>query len=301
MPDPSLDPPLPVFSTVEAMQAEADAARRAGRRLALVPTMGALHAGHLSLIEEARRQVGPEGHVAVSVFVNPTQFGPGEDFDAYPRTLAADLAALSGLDAPPDAVFAPTAEAMYPLGLPTLTHVHVGKLGERLCGAHRPGHFDGVTTVVTKLFLACRPDVAVFGQKDAQQLAVLRRMTAELGFGIAVVGAPIVREADGLALSSRNRYLGAEERRQAVVLSRAVAAAAAAVAAGERSGNALVGLMTDEIGAAPMARVQYAELVDADTLQPVDRLQPGQRALAAVAVYFGETRLIDNAAFTAPA
>ena len=301
VPDLSADFPLPVICTVEAMQAEADRARAAGRRLALVPTMGALHAGHLSLADEARRRVGPEGHVAVSVFVNPTQFGPGEDFDAYPRTLPADLDALASLDRPPDAVFAPTAEAMYPLGLPTLTSVRVERLGDRLCGAHRPGHFDGVTTVVTKLFLACRPHVAVFGQKDAQQLAVLRRMTAELGFGIEVVGAPIVREADGLALSSRNRYLAAEERRQAVVLSRAVQAAASAVEAGERSGKALVGLMLREIEAAPLARVQYAELVDAATLQPVDRLAPVQDTLAAVAVYFGETRLIDNAAFTAPA
>jgi pantoate--beta-alanine ligase len=283
------------------MQAEADRARQAGRRLALVPTMGALHAGHLSLVDEARRRVGPEGHVVVSVFVNPTQFGPGEDFDAYPRTLAADLGALSGLDAPPDAVFAPTAEAMYPLGLPTLTSVRVDQLGSRLCGAHRPGHFDGVTTVVTKLFLACRPHVAIFGQKDAQQLAILRRMTAELGFGIEIVGAPIVRETDGLALSSRNRYLADEERRQAVVLSRALRAVREAAEQGERSGTALVRIMTDEIGVAPMARVQYAELVDAATLQPLDHLQPEQDVLAAVAVYFGRTRLIDNTAFTTPA
>ena len=301
VPDLPADSPLPVFSTVEAMQAEADRARQAGRRLALVPTMGALHAGHLALVEEARRRVGAEGHVVVSVFVNPTQFGPGEDFDAYPRTLAADLAALGALMQPPDAVFAPTAEAMYPLGLPTLTSVQVERLGDGLCGAHRPGHFDGVTTVVTKLFLACRPHVAVFGQKDAQQLAVLRRMTAELGFGIEVVGAPIVREPDGLALSSRNRYLSDDARRQAVVLSRAVQAAAAAAAAGERSGEALVRLMLREIGEAPSARVQYAELVDAGTLQPLGRLAPGQDVLAAVAAYFGETRLIDNAAFTAPA
>ena len=283
------------------MQAEADAARAAGRRLALVPTMGALHAGHLALVEEARQRVGAEGHVTVSVFVNPTQFGPGEDFEAYPRTLDADLAALAALaDAggAVDAVFAPTAEAMYPFGLPPYATVAVRDLDRHLCGATRPGHFEGVTTVVTKLFLACRPHLAVFGQKDAQQLAILRRMTAELGFGIELVGHPIVREPDGLALSSRNRYLSDEERAQAVVLSQAIRAAEAAVAMGERDATALRGTMEAQVATASLARLQYAEVVDADTLQPVDALleesPSGGRYLAALAVYFGETRLIDN-------
>ncbi len=276
------------------MQADADAVRAAGRRLALVPTMGALHAGHLALVAAARQRAD---HVTVSVFVNPTQFGPGEDFEAYPRTLDADLDALAEAGGV-DAVFAPSAAEMYPFGLPPWATVSVRDLDRHLCGAHRPGHFEGVTTVVTKLFLACRPHVAVFGQKDAQQLAILRRMTAELGFGVEIVGVPIVREADGLARSSRNRYLSPEERAQAVVLRRALDAAEAAVERGERSADALRQRLTREIETAPLARVQYAEVVDAATLQPVETLAedgtPGGRYLAAVAVFFGGTRLIDN-------
>jgi pantoate--beta-alanine ligase len=279
------------------MQAEADAARAAGRRLALVPTMGALHDGHLALVTEARNQAGDGGHVTVSVFVNPTQFGPGEDFEAYPRALEADLGALAEAGGV-DAVFAPTEAAMYPFGLPPYATVTVRDLDRHLCGATRPGHFAGVTTVVTKLFLACRPHLAVFGQKDAQQLAILRRMTAELGFGVELVGHPIVREPDGLALSSRNRYLSAEERAQAVVLSRALRAAEAAVERGERDEAAIRRAMKAEVAAAPLAELQYAEVVDADALQPVDTLSSespsGGRYLAALAVFFGDTRLIDN-------
>ena len=286
-----------LLQTVDAMQAEADAARAADRRLALVPTMGALHDGHLALVRDARRRVGPEGHVTVSVFVNPTQFGPTEDFDAYPRALGADLDALAEAGGV-DAVFAPTDAAMYPFGLPPYATVSVRDLDRHLCGATRPGHFEGVTTVVTKLFLACRPHLAVFGQKDAQQLAILRRMTDELGFGIELVGHPIVREADGLALSSRNRYLSDEERAQAVVLSRALRAAEAAAELGERDAAAIRGTMEAQIATAPLAELQYAEVVDADTLQPVDTLSPerpsGGRYLAALAVFFGDTRLIDN-------
>jgi pantoate--beta-alanine ligase len=185
---------------------------------------------------------------------------------------------------------------MYPFGLPPFTTVRVRDLDRHLCGAFRPGHFEGVTTVVARLFLACRPHVAVFGEKDAQQLAIVRRMTAEMGFGVAVVGHPIVREADGLALSSRNRYLSAEERRQAVVLSEALAAARAAAGAGERHAPALVDAMRRAVARAPLARLQYAEVVDAETLQPVAPeapLAPG-RYLAALAAFFGDTRLIDN-------
>jgi len=289
--------------TVAEMQAEADRARCAGRRLALVPTMGALHEGHLALVREARQRVGPEGHVTVSVFVNPTQFAPGEDYERYPRTLDADRAALAELVSEDgaggaDAVFAPSAEEMYPFGLPPLTTVRVAEMGRYLCGASRPGHFEGVTSVVTKLFLACRPDVAVFGQKDAQQLAILRRMTRELGFGIEIVGHPIVREKDGLALSSRNRYLSPEERRQAVVLSRALFAAGHAAGQGERSADALRQLMREQIALAPLAEVDYVEVVDADSLAPVETLEKegpsGGRYLAALAVRFGGTRLIDN-------
>lgn len=276
------------------MQAEADAARAAGRRLVLVPTMGALHAGHLALVEHARR-LGD--HVTVSVFVNPTQFGPGEDFDAYPRTLDADLGAL-GEAGGVDAVFAPSPEAMYPFGLPPYATVRVRDLGRHLCGAHRPGHFEGVTSVVTKLFLACRPHAAVFGEKDAQQLAILRRMAAELGFGVEVVGHPIVREPDGLALSSRNRYLSPDEREDALALSRAIRAAEAAVALGVRDAEAVRDAMKAAFAEAPGVRLQYAEVVDADTLQPVETLAEespsGGRYLAAVAAFVGDTRLIDN-------
>ena len=288
---------LDTITTVAAMQAEADAARCAGRRLALVPTMGALHDGHLALVRHAREQVGPEGHVTVSIFVNPTQFGPGEDFDAYPRTLDADREALLASGAGVDAVFAPEAREMYPFGLPPLATVQVAEMGWYLCGASRPGHFDGVTSVVTRLYLACRPHLAVFGEKDAQQLAILRRMTTDLGFGIEVVGHPIVREADGLALSSRNRYLSADERRQAVAISRALFAAREAFDAGERSANALRRHLVDGLGV-PGVRVQYAEVVDADTLQPVETLTEagpsGGRYLLAVAAFVGATRLIDN-------
>ena len=284
------------------MQAEADRARCARTRLALVPTMGALHDGHLALVRSARQRVGPEGHVTVSIFVNPTQFGPGEDFEAYPRTLDRDSAALAELVSESgkgvDAVFAPDAGEMYPFGLPPLTTVQVGEMGRYLCGASRPGHFDGVTSVVTRLFLACRPDLAVFGQKDAQQLAILRRMTRELGFGVEIVAHPIVREKDGLALSSRNRYLSADERRQSVVLSRALFGVAHAVANGERSADSLRAAMQEQIGLAPLARVDYAEIVDAESLAPADTLRAdgpsGGRYLAAVAVFFGGTRLIDN-------
>jgi pantoate--beta-alanine ligase len=280
---------LELVHPVAEMQARADAARAAGRRLALVPTMGALHDGHLALVAEAKRRADD---VAVSIFVNPTQFAPGEDFSRYPRTLAADLAALERVGGV-DAVFAPSVEEMYPVGLPALTTVRVETLGAHLCGPHRPGHFEGVATVVAMLFLACRPHVAVFGEKDAQQLAVIRRMTAELGFGIEVAGVPTVREPDGLALSSRNRYLTPGERAEAVALRRALDAAEAAVAAGERRAQAVGEAMRAEIARAPHARLQYAEVVDSDTLQPAGTLTPG-RYLAALAVYFGATRLIDN-------
>jgi pantoate--beta-alanine ligase len=278
------------FHAVAAMQARADAARASGRRLALVPTMGALHEGHLALVEEAKRRAD---HVTISVFVNPTQFAPGEDFSAYPRTLEADLDALEKAGGV-DAVFAPDAAEVYPFGLPPFTTVRVRDLGNHLCGPFRPGHFEGVTTVVAKLFLACRPHLAVFGEKDAQQLAIVRRMAAELGFGVEVVGHPIVREADGLALSSRNRYLTPEERAQAVVLSEAVRAARSAAEAGERRAAALVDAMRRAVARAPLARLQYAEVVDAETLQPAEALAPG-RYLAALAAFFGTTRLIDNA------
>ena len=284
------------FTTVAAMQAEARRLKAKGQRLALVPTMGALHDGHLALVAEAKKQAD---HVTVSIFVNPTQFAPHEDFDRYPRDLGADMQRLAATGC--DAVFAPSVEEMYPLGTEDGVAVHVGGLDRHLDGPLRPGHFQGVATVVTKLLHACSPDVAVFGQKDAQQLAILRRMAAALCFPVQILGVATVREADGLARSSRNVYLSPEERAQAPVLYRALEGLAARVAEGERRPADLVEAARAEIEAAPLARVQYVEVVDAATLAPLDVLAPGQKALAALAVHFGTTRLIDNVSFTVPA
>ena len=285
-----------LIQTADAMQAHAEAARREGRRLALVPTMGALHEGHLALVRRAKEEAD---HVTVSIFVNPTQFGPGEDLDAYPRDLEGDLSTLDALGGV-EAVFAPSVEEMYPLGEPQ-AWVQVEDLTGTLCGRYRAGHFRGVTTVVAKLFHLCRPHVGVFGQKDAQQLVILRRMARELHFGVEVAGVPIQREADGLACSSRNAYLSSNERRQAPVLSKAVAEARRMIAAAsqEQPADAVVRQMRSILDTAPDAKPQYAEVVDARSLQPLDVLRPGAEALAAVAVYFGETRLIDNAFATA--
>jgi pantoate--beta-alanine ligase len=289
------------LTTVAGMQAYADEVRQAGERLALVPTMGALHEGHLALVRTAAAHAD---RLVVSVFVNPTQFAPGEDYERYPRALDADrarLAALADDGVEVDVVFAPSADEMYPHGhADVLTWVTVDGLDRTLCGRYREGHFRGVTTVVTKLFLACRPHVAVFGQKDAQQLAIVRRMAEELLFGIEVVGVPIVREDDGLARSSRNVYLSPEERQQATVLYDAVNGARARAEDGERDGQALVEGMLSALRQAPDAEVQYAEVVDAATLRPLDTLVPGRDALAAVAVFFGDTRLIDNALLHVP-
>ena len=288
---------MELIRTVSAMQAQADDRRRAGKTLALIPTMGALHAGHLALVEAARAH---GDHLTVSIFVNPTQFGPGEDLDAYPRTLERDREALERLGGV-DAVFAPSVEEMYPSGQ---AHQHiwvdVEHLDEHLCGRHRPGHFRGVVTVVSKLFLCCKPHVAVFGLKDAQQFVILRRLARELLFGIEIIGVPTVREPDGLALSSRNIYLSPDERAQAVVLSQAVATARRFIEQGEQRVEGVVQSMLNVIAQAPGARVQYAEVVNAETLQPLERIEPGEDVLAAVAVFFGITRLIDNAFVRAP-
>jgi pantoate--beta-alanine ligase len=280
--------------TVDAMRAHADAARADGQSLALVPTLGALHEGHLALVRTALEAAD---HVTVSVFVNPTQFGPGEDYDAYPRDLEGDREKLEALGV--DALFAPSVEEMYPYvddaALPgPLAWVSVDRLDEHLCGAHREGHFRGVTTVVTKLFNACKPDIGVFGTKDAQQYVILQRMVEDLLFDIEIVGVPTVREPDGLARSSRNDYLDPNERKQATVLYEAVTAAEEAIERGEQEAQSVVRAMENALAAAPDADVQYAEVVDAHTLQPVEHLAPGQEILAAVAVFFGDTRLIDN-------
>ena len=280
--------------TVDAMQTHAEAARADGQSLALVPTLGALHDGHLALVRTALEAAD---HVTVSVFVNPTQFGPGEDYDAYPRDLEGDREKLEALGV--DALFAPSVEEMYPYvddaALPgPLAWVSVDRLDEHLCGAHREGHFRGVTTVVTKLFNACKPNIGVFGTKDAQQYVILQRMVEDLLFDIEIVGVPTVREPDGLARSSRNDYLDPNERKQATVLYEAVTAAEEAIERGEQEAQSVVRAMENALAAAPDADVQYAEVVDAHTLQPVEHLAPGQEILAAVAVFFGDTRLIDN-------
>jgi pantoate--beta-alanine ligase len=264
------------------MTAWSQAARARGERIAFVPTMGALHEGHVTLLREARR-LGQR--LVLSIFVNPTQFGPNEDLARYPRDLAGDLAKAAG--AGTDAAFVPDARDVYPAGYQTT--VEVGELARGLCGPFRPGHFAGVATVVCKLFNVVRPDVAVFGQKDYQQLAIVRRMVVDLDMGIDVVGIPTVREADGLAMSSRNAYLSPPERARALSLSRALFAARDAAAAGIRDG---VRLVAQARAALDVDRLDYVELVDAETLQPVTELE--RPAVMAVAAFIGRTRLIDN-------
>ena len=268
-----------------AMQAWADAERAAGRGIGLVPTMGALHAGHLALVAAARRRAQ---RVVVSIFVNPIQFDRRDDFEQYPRTLDDDLRVCA--EAGVAAVYAPSAAAMYPEGFQTA--VEVARLTEPLCGVARPGHFRGVTTVVTKLFHAVRPDVAVFGEKDYQQLAVVRRLAADLDFGIEIVGVPTVREPDGLALSSRNRRLAPDDREAARCVPRALDAAAELVLAGERRAGPVVARATAVIAGERRARLEYAELRDPETLGEVAAV--AGPALLAVAVWVGGVRLIDN-------
>ena len=262
-----------------------DAVRRQGKTIGFVPTMGALHRGHTSLMNLAR---AANDFVVVSVFVNPTQFGPNEDFTRYPRPLTQDLelCAAAGVDL----VFLPTPEVMYPPGF--CTHVDVSGLTDVLCGARRPGHFRGVTTVVLKLFNLVGADRAYFGQKDAQQVRVIRQMVRDLDVPVQIVVGPTVREADGLALSSRNQYLDAAQRREAPVLFHALQEMQASIAAGELDAAALRRRMIERIAVAPSAVLDYAEVLDAETLQPLDRLRGS--VLLAVAVKFGATRLIDN-------
>ncbi len=275
------------ITAIEAMRQACVEARAAGKRVALVPTMGALHAGHMALVEQARKVAD---WVVVSVFVNPTQFGPDEDLQRYPRTLAADAAACRAAGV--HVLFTPASEAMYPAG--EQTRVRVNQLTAGLCGAFRPGHFEGVTTIVSKLFAVVGSCVAVFGRKDYQQWCVIRRMAQDLLLPIEVVGVAIVREADGLALSSRNRYLSAEQRGRALSLSRGLAAAWRAFEAGERGVGALLDVAAAELVGA-LDRVDYLTLADADNLQPLARQDHcGQRALLALAAHIGHTRLIDN-------
>lgn len=262
--------------------------RTSGRRRVLVPTMGALHHGHLELIQIAREAAGAEGKVAVSIFVNPLQFEPGADFERYPRPEKADEEACRAAGV--DLLFRPEPNEMYYED--RSVRVEELALSRTLCGKSRPGHFEGVCTVVTKLFHLLAPDAAVFGEKDFQQLAIIRRMVRDLNFPIEIIGAPTVREADGLALSSRNQYLSAEERKQAPVLRAALLAAAGAFHGGEKSAPRLVEQISQQIGAAAGARIDYVDAVDAETLQAQERANVN--TLLAVAVYFGKTRLIDN-------
>lgn len=271
----------------DAFRRACDEARARGRTVALVPTMGALHDGHMALVGEAKRRAS---FVAVSVFVNPTQFGPNDDFHRYPRKLDDDRAACERAGA--DGVFAPEVAEMYPPG--DETRVRVGRVAEPLEGAHRPGHFEGVATVVAKLFHLAGPCVAVFGKKDYQQLQVIRRMTRDLLFPIEIVGVPTVREPDGLARSSRNAYLDPAQRRAALSIARGLRAAARAFASGERDADRLAELARTPI-APEASSIDYVAVADPDTLEPAPAgARAGDRALLAVAARFGATRLIDN-------
>ena len=276
---------MQVLSTVHEMRAACRAVRKSGQSLALVPTMGALHTGHIALVRAARAQCDV---VAASIFVNPTQFGPNEDFSKYPRTFEKDCALLEAEGVA--LLFAPQWEEMYPKGASTF--VEVEGVGDRLDGRSRPGHFRGVATVVAKLFHIVGPHKAFFGQKDAAQVAVLRSMVRDLNFPLDLVVCPTVRESDGLALSSRNRYLSAEERGRALVLSRALNVIAAAYGAGQKDVARLLEAGHSVLATEPDVRIDYLEIVNADTLLPLTEAVPG--ALVAVAAYLGATRLIDN-------
>ncbi|HZN08124.1 MAG TPA: pantoate--beta-alanine ligase [Pyrinomonadaceae bacterium] len=260
--------------------------REQDKTIGLVPTMGALHEGHLSLVREARRMCDV---VVVSVFVNPTQFGPGEDFEHYPRDLTKDTALLTDYNV--DYIFAPTVEEIYPRGFST--YVNVEGLSEQLEGASRPGHFRGVATVVTILLNTVRPDFAFFGQKDAQQALVIRRLVKDLAFDTEIVVLPIVREDSGLAISSRNLYLTPDEQNSATVIHRALAQAKKAYKEGERSAGRIAELIRSTVESEPRARLDYVTVADAETLERVDKIDE-RPTLIAVAAYIGKTRLIDN-------
>lgn len=278
-----------IINTVTQMQRAARAWQRSGVKIGFVPTMGYLHAGHISLVKRARQLVGPKGIVVVSIYVNPTQFGPHEDLAKYPRDLARDkkLCREAGVDV----VFFPTNEQMYPA--PYSTYVVEETLSQGMEGASRPTHFRGVTTIVAKLFNIVLPDVAVFGAKDFQQAAVVQRTAQDLNFPLRVIVAPTHREPDGLAMSSRNKYLSPEERTQATILSVVLKCASAEVNKQAVSAKKLKSLVARWIAERPLAKLDYVEFFDPDTLQPVSSVEPGCQM--ALAVFFGRTRLIDNA------
>jgi len=279
---------MQVLETVESLRDRLAAERAAGKVVGLVPTMGYLHEGHYSLIRAAHRDCGV---VVVSIFVNPTQFGPAEDLNRYPRDFEADCHACRSEGV--DVVFAPSAAEIYPPGFQTF--VTVDELAREYCGRHRPGHFRGVATVVLKLFLIAEPHAAYFGEKDFQQSAVIRRMVKDLNVPVTVRVLPTVREHDGLAMSSRNRYLSGAARSAATVLYRALQAARTRVAAGERSASAVLETVRNTFAAEPLARLQYAAVADDETLEPVERIQGREHLL--LAAFVAETRLIDNVSF----
>ncbi len=276
---------MEIIKSVEKMQERADNLRSAGGTIGLVPTMGYLHEGHLSLMDAAKKRCDT---VIVSIFVNPTQFGPGEDFDSYPRDLERDTALCRERGV--DIIFAPEASDLY--GGNFQTAVTLSRLPRNLCGISRPTHFDGVALVVTKLFNITKPHAAVFGNKDFQQVAVIRQLTADLNFDIEIIGAPIVREKDGLAMSSRNTYLDPALRPAALSLNKALAEAAERVKNGERDGEKLIKEVRDRISAHGAADIDYIALHDPKTLEPVERIQGP--TLMALAVKFGKPRLLDN-------
>jgi pantoate--beta-alanine ligase len=276
---------MKICATIEEMRAVSRAVRNEGKRIGFVPTMGALHAGHLSLVTAAKAQ---SDVVVVSIFVNPTQFGPGEDFTKYPRTFERDSEQLQ--KAGVDFIFAPSPDEMYPPG--ATAWVNVEGVSERLDGRSRPGHFRGVTTVVSKLFHIVEPDFAFFGQKDAAQVAVIRRLVRDLNFPLEIVVCPIIREADGLAMSSRNIYLSPQERKSALALSRALNQIKTRFRSAERNAARLIDAGKQAIGEEPSVRLDYLEIVDPDTLESMAEIT--RPALAAVAAFVGSTRLIDN-------
>lgn len=274
-----------IIETVAEVRNQVKSWRREGLTVGLVPTMGYLHEGHQSLIERACKE---NDRVVVSVFVNPTQFGPTEDLESYPRDLNHDAKLCENVGA--DIVFHPTPEEMYPNGFCSFVDMDI--LTKELCGLSRPVHFRGVCTVVSKLFNIVQPDRAYFGEKDAQQLAVIKRMVMDLNMDIEIVGCPIIREADGLAKSSRNTYLSAEERKAALVLSQSILAGKQLAEQGEADAKKIVQKMTDIIKAEPLAKIDYVKIVDLMTMQQIEKID--RPFLAAIAVYIGKTRLIDN-------
>lgn len=276
---------MEIFKTTEEMQAWSATQRKAGKTISFVPTMGTLHEGHLSLLREGKHRADK---LVCSIFVNPAQFGPGEDFSRYPRDDEGDLKKVKKLKT--DIVFLPTDEVMYPRGYQT--YVNVEELTKFLCGLSRPAHFRGVTTVVLKLFNIVMPHVTIFGEKDFQQLVVIRRMVKDLNLPVEVVGMPIVREKDGLAMSSRNRYLSAEDRKAAHSLSQSLSKAEVMVIKGSRDAKEIISAVRDTIYAAKIVHIDYVKLCDPETLEDLKIFNPP--ALLAIAAFVGPTRLIDN-------